>query len=746
MAEIYAARRRDANGALAVIKQMLPQYITSPEFVEMFLDEGRTIALLRHPNIVRMLDFGFEDDVPYLAMEYLHGVDIRTLMRACKTAHRHLPAALALTIIDGVLAGLHCAHEARTLDGFPLELVHRDVSPQNVIITFEGGVKIIDFGIAKVRGRLHETRAGGLKGKVPYMAPEQVRGSVLDRRADLYAAAVMLFEMLTGRRPYLLDKHDEPRGEFALMMAIVDHRIVHLGTLRPDLPEDLTIVMRRALAANPAERFQTTEDFRLALGEVADDHGMRASAADLAAFLTTCFDDHERRWRDALQQAADDQNTLIDLLREQHAKGPENDGLDPEALGPEGAAGVGGAPGMAGQVARDAAAAPRVVRPLTEVSTVVLSGRLDESFDGAGLGASLSGSVVLDLAAVERISSFGVRAWLEMLRDVEARPAEVALYLARCSDAVVAHVGQMRAFLGQARLATLLVPFACTACGHGFHAELDCELDAAALAATPPPRPCPRGGAPAAFDDDLAYLVPVRPYLGQPLPPPVRAALRRFPEVESGSAIDKQVAGDRTVIRVTRRLDRGARWPRILAGVEGTLALDLTEAGLDLDLIGALTAALRKLPDEVRAIEVTGATIETAEALAPVPRCQVRSVLVVGRCPRCAVARALTVEVAAGQPLAAAGRGSACRRCAGPLVMPGDPSAIPATKPAVAPAEALAPAPARAPAAPRRSTVILAIVIVVLAAAVIALAAPRLWAAPSSAPDRAVPPRGQGHP
>jgi serine/threonine protein kinase len=150
MAEIHVARGVAADAApVAVVKRLLPEHLVDPDYVEMFVDEGRITAALDHPNVVRMFQAGFEAGVPFLAMEYLHGVDLRTLMR---TAHQHgapLPLPLALLIVRGICAGLHHAHEATTTEGQPMEVVHRDISPQNVVVTFTGDVKIVDFGIAK---------------------------------------------------------------------------------------------------------------------------------------------------------------------------------------------------------------------------------------------------------------------------------------------------------------------------------------------------------------------------------------------------------------------------------------------------------------------------------------------------------------------------------------------------------------------------------------------------------------------
>jgi hypothetical protein len=283
MAETHVARSI-ADGSIVVVKQLLPAFAGNAEFIEMFLDEGRVISSLRHPNVVALRELGFHAELPYLAMEYLHGVDLRTLARTLiQRKKQPMPTDVALYIATSMCAGLHHAHEARTIDGKPMEVTHRDVSPQNVVLTFDGAVKLIDFGIATARGRSHETRAGALKGKIPYMAPEQVRSAAADRRADIYATGVVLYELLTKRRPYL---GKQPRlNEFALMMAIANHEVVALDALRPDLPPALSHVVMTAISLDPEARYQTAAALQAELLAIARDHGMTLGPAQLAQVM-----------------------------------------------------------------------------------------------------------------------------------------------------------------------------------------------------------------------------------------------------------------------------------------------------------------------------------------------------------------------------------------------------------------------------------------------------------------------------
>ena len=259
MAETHIARSLVDN-SIVVIKQLLPRYAGNPEFIEMFVDEGRVISSLKHPNVVAMREFGFQGEVPFLAMEYLHGVDLRTLSRTLSLRKkRQMSVDVALYIACAMCAGLHHAHEARTIDGKPMDITHRDVSPQNVVLTFDGDVKLIDFGIATARGRTHETRSGALKGKIPYMAPEQVLGQAVDARADLFSAGVILWELFCNQKLY------EGESELVLMQKARDCRVPPVRQVNGEVPEAAAAVVRKALFPDRTQRFQSASEFLKAL-------------------------------------------------------------------------------------------------------------------------------------------------------------------------------------------------------------------------------------------------------------------------------------------------------------------------------------------------------------------------------------------------------------------------------------------------------------------------------------------------
>ncbi|HET6343504.1 MAG TPA: serine/threonine-protein kinase, partial [Myxococcota bacterium] len=206
MAEVFAARSHTLDGFEKdlVIKCMREDLTDDQEFVSMFIDEARISSSLSHPNIVQVFDFGQVGAVYYLAMEYVHGCDLQRVLQLPDVQARGLDAPLALLIMGETLKGLEYAHAKTGRDGQPLGVIHRDISPQNIMVSADGTVKLTDFGIAKVRGRAKETQPRLLVGKLAYMAPEQAHaGAVLDKRADIFACGVVLWEMLAGRPLYV---------------------------------------------------------------------------------------------------------------------------------------------------------------------------------------------------------------------------------------------------------------------------------------------------------------------------------------------------------------------------------------------------------------------------------------------------------------------------------------------------------------------------------------------------------------
>ncbi len=203
MAEVFLAKQRGLEGfeKLLVIKRILPHLADDEEFVQMFLNEARIAARFNHPAIVQIYDLGKQDDTYFIAMEFIHGEDMGRVMRKCWSRGHWIPHALSLLTIARVGEALYYAHNKTDEQGVPLRVIHRDISPQNILVSFDGTVKLVDFGIARAAGHASSTRSGAIKGKFAYMAPEQASNKAIDHRTDIFATGLVLYEMLTGVRP-----------------------------------------------------------------------------------------------------------------------------------------------------------------------------------------------------------------------------------------------------------------------------------------------------------------------------------------------------------------------------------------------------------------------------------------------------------------------------------------------------------------------------------------------------------------
>ncbi|RKH38932.1 protein kinase domain-containing protein [Corallococcus sicarius] len=287
MAQIYLARRpgSDAPDKLLVLKRILPHLSENDEFVRMFLDEARIAARLAHPNVVQIYDLGAEGDTFFIAMEYIHGVDARRLWKRSETAGRPLPVPLVCRILLEASAGLDYAHRKTDAAGRPLGIVHRDVSPQNILVTFEGGVKVVDFGIAKAADQATVTRSGVLKGKYSYMSPEQAAGQRVDCRSDVFALGVVLHELLTGGRLF------KRPSDMLTLGAVAECNVPAPSQVAPRVPADLDAIVLKALAKEPDARFQHAQDLQRALEGWLAAQAQPSGTADLAAFMKDLYAD-----------------------------------------------------------------------------------------------------------------------------------------------------------------------------------------------------------------------------------------------------------------------------------------------------------------------------------------------------------------------------------------------------------------------------------------------------------------------
>ncbi|HEX8433915.1 protein kinase domain-containing protein [Archangium sp.] len=285
MAEIFLAKRLGADGfeRNVVIKRMLPHLTGLPDFVEMFRDEARLAARLNHPNVVKIEDLGFTEGCYYICMEYLPGEDFSTTVRTASHRGEYVPVPLVMRVLADAARGLHFAHDFADESGKPLNIVHRDISPSNLYVTYDGQVKVLDFGIAKAESRLAHTRTGVVKGKYVYMAPEQAKGAAVDRRADVFSLGVSLYEALTHVRPFARD------NDLAVLNALLAGDYQPPRALRPDLTLELESVVLKAMAFDPDQRYATAAEFANDLESLLAMESPSPTSATLAAYLRQSF-------------------------------------------------------------------------------------------------------------------------------------------------------------------------------------------------------------------------------------------------------------------------------------------------------------------------------------------------------------------------------------------------------------------------------------------------------------------------
>ncbi|HTO98014.1 MAG TPA: serine/threonine-protein kinase [Myxococcales bacterium] len=280
MAEVYLARQAGAAGfqKLVCLKRILPHLARDKQFVEMFLNEARLAARLDHPNIVSIYDLGEANGNYFIAMEFIDGPSLRTVARRAHERGERLPIAEIVKIVSMAAGGLHYAHELADEDGKPLGLVHRDISPDNILVHRNGAAKVVDFGIAKAANSGGQTRTGTLKGKVAYMPPEQLRGDSLDRRVDVFALGVVLYELLAGQRPW------EGDSEVSLIGRIISEEPKPFASARPDAPGGLTAVIERAIAKDRGARYPGCHELQADLEALLVSLGKNIGAARISDF------------------------------------------------------------------------------------------------------------------------------------------------------------------------------------------------------------------------------------------------------------------------------------------------------------------------------------------------------------------------------------------------------------------------------------------------------------------------------
>jgi serine/threonine protein kinase len=291
MGQVFLARHQGENEIqrMVAVKRILSHLSRRKKLVNLFLDEVRVASQLNHGNIVQVIDHGLIDKQYYMAMEYIHGENLMEVLLRLDEQGKNVPVDLLLYIISCVCAGLDHAHRKQALDGKPLNIVHRDISPQNILLSFDGEVKIADFGVARAAEQTHETIGGELRGKISYMSPEQAHGHPLDHRSDLFALGIVIYESLTGRAPFLRD------NPMATLEAVRAGQVIALDLVRSDLPLTLIKLVHKLLAKDREDRPQSAREIHQALHEIIREEQRPVTAFDLADYMHTLFPESKGR-------------------------------------------------------------------------------------------------------------------------------------------------------------------------------------------------------------------------------------------------------------------------------------------------------------------------------------------------------------------------------------------------------------------------------------------------------------------
>ncbi len=329
MAELFVARAQAMHGfeKIVALKRIIPSFAEDADFVRMFLAEARLAATLQHPNIAQVYDVGEERGAYFFAMEYVLGQDLRRVVRAVRSRDQWLTLDHIIQVVAGTAAALHYAHEKEDKLGRPLGIVHRDVSPSNILISYDGGVKLVDFGIARATALSEATTTGAIKGKIPYMSPEQCRGATLDRRSDIFSLGVILWELACCRRLFVGD------NDLALAQRIASEDAPRPSSILPNFSPDLEAIIMRALDRDPARRYATAQDFQVDLEEFARERKLALSSVTLGRFMHDLFADVIAEQRAAVIAASAGRSTVFPELEASASQVRPIGGVAAEALG-----------------------------------------------------------------------------------------------------------------------------------------------------------------------------------------------------------------------------------------------------------------------------------------------------------------------------------------------------------------------------------------------------------------------------
>jgi hypothetical protein len=310
MAEIYLALASGIQGfeKYVVLKRILPQFAANHELIRMFLQEARLAAILDHANIAQVHDIGEQGGVFFFTMEYLHGEDGRRIMKGLAEREQAMPLEHAIHILIDAAAGVHFAHEKKGPDGNSLGIVHRDLSPSNIVVTYAGGVKVVDFGVAKIAADPELSGRYSLKGKLAYMSPEQIAQGPVDRRSDVFSLGIVLYELTTRTRLF------KAKNEVETMKQVLDAQVVKPSDVVPGYPPELERIVLRALERSAERRYQTARELQFDLEAFARDQKIQISSAALAEWMEKTFGPKREIWHEL--------PALVAQAKE--AKAPEN--------------------------------------------------------------------------------------------------------------------------------------------------------------------------------------------------------------------------------------------------------------------------------------------------------------------------------------------------------------------------------------------------------------------------------------
>jgi serine/threonine-protein kinase len=320
MAEIYRAKTFDSDGHahLVAVKRVLGHLAEDDDFIQMLIDEAKIASLIAHPNIAKVFEFSKAQDEYFIAMEWVDGKDVRTVLERCRALGRPLPPPHAAFIAAEIAVALHAAYSIKDQRGNAVNVVHRDVSPSNIICAYTGEVKLCDFGIAKATLSKVQTKTGVIKGKVKYMSPEQAMGKKLDHRSDIFSLGSVLYEMVTRQPPF------QAPNEMDLLLKVRDTKYKRVGDIEPSVPPALCAIIERALNRSRDARYQTGEEMAIALRRFLGEYQPGYSRSHLGSHLRKMFEkeieDELRLLEDFVVGDVDPQNVAVNLIAD--ALGP----------------------------------------------------------------------------------------------------------------------------------------------------------------------------------------------------------------------------------------------------------------------------------------------------------------------------------------------------------------------------------------------------------------------------------------